>query len=136
MAKQKILLTTLLVVTIVSLLATGAIYLSGSKTGVTKTETNTTDKTSNRSNQITEKPTVSIMGTFNLVYGDPQSGGSPRYYYSVTDEGGKTTVLKFTNETNFIDGANPSDYDRKKVKVAGKATQDINTVEVQTIELE
>lgn len=76
-----------------------------------------------------------LKGTFIIVYGDPLDGGTARYYYSVTDSQGKTTKLIFTNNSKYIDGESLINYDRKQVKISGKATQDMNAVEVLTIEL-
>ena len=77
---------------------------------------------------------IILEGIFNIVYGDPQNGGTPRYRYSITDNSGKTTTVTISDKTKFVDGTSQADYDRKKVKITGHVTSS-NLVEVLTIEL-
>ncbi len=100
----------------------------------TKNNGSTTEGTSN---QDAVKTTIELNGVLNLVYGDPlNQNGTPRYSYSVTNDQGKTTELKFTDDTKYIGGKKASDFNRNKVKITGKLITSSNSTEVLTIELE
>lgn len=93
-------------------------------------------KAENDLSNPTDSSNATLIGVFNIIYGDPINGGRPKYKYSVTDFQGKTSRLEFTTDTRFIEGTQPSDYDRKNVKIIGNKISNSSIFEVVTIEFD
>ncbi len=147
LTKIQILVVSLAVIAVLSTSVAGFLYWENSKlkeennniSTQTKDQDPTTKDTAaeDTSNQDAASSTIELKGFLNLVYGDPQNENeAPRYSYSVSDDQGKTTELKFTDDTKYSGGKKASDFDRKKVKITGELIPSTDTVEVLTIELE